>query len=1128
MSERRSSPGAAGRRGERRAQGDPGLAKAGSLRPGDLLAGRFRIESFLGAGATGEVYEAEDSELGARVALKLLRPEIAEDPELRERFKREIHLARQVTHPNVCRLFDLFRDDAVRGRRAGDAAGRVFVSMELLAGESLADRLDRTGRMTLQEALPLARQMAAALDAAHRARVVHRDFKSANVMLVGNGGGPRAVVTDFGLARADLGGDGAEATTLTQDGSLLGSPAYMAPEQVLGEVASAASDLYAFGVVLYEMVTGHLPFEGGTAFQVALRRVREEPPSPKTFLPDLDPRWEREILACLARDPALRPQSAERVVRALAGEVALDPLPGARTLRRRAGLVATGALLLAALGGLGIWTARQARNEEPVVSARGAPSVPSAPVARRTTVAVLGFQNLTGDPRASYLDHALGEMLPTEIAAGGRLLVVPSEGVDRLKRDLSISAARTLENDTLARVRRTVGADLVVSGSYLAPPAEARAGPGREIRIDLAVQETATGEILAAWSDRANEAALLDLIARLGERLRRELRAGDLSSVERAQVRAALPASPEAARLYADGIVRLRVFDAPEARNLLERAASADPRNAHIQWALASALSALGREGEALAAARRAFELAGGLPEAERWLIEARYRGMAREGAAEVALYRKLFRSYPDDLEYGLGLANAEVLAGRAAGVGATLAELRRLPAPAGRDPRIDVVEAEAAGATGDFARQRAAARRAAARGEELGARLLVARARFLEASALRQLGQLEAAGKSAEQARDLSAAAGNRAFEAVAWKEIGALRTLRGDLPGALEAFDRTVRIGREIGSDNQLSFGLNGRAIVLRRQGRLAESGRTFEEILVLQRKMGDRRGEAASLNGQATVLTEEGRLGQAERALERARGIFVDLGDKSAEGAVRVNECSLFAARGDVAAADEACRAARDLFRAIGETGGVVEADLGLARLDRLTGRFAEAAAALGKNGQEAERLGDDSLVRLARSERTLLALATGRPADAERLAREALQGEAAAGSSPADLANAGALLSLALADQGRSAEAAQALARARKAAPASENLDARLRGEQAEARLAPRLRAREILAAATHEAQKAGLAPWDLELRLARARLDLADKKPGSVKALEALVREARLKGLGGVVAETPGR
>jgi tetratricopeptide (TPR) repeat protein len=317
--------------------------------PGQMVSGRYRIVRFLGRGGMGEVFEAEDCELKGRVALKTLLPAIASDSRMLARFKQEIQLSRKVSHPNVCRVFDLARHPA---DAAADVA-TVFLTMEFLDGETLAERLRREGRMSPAEALPLLAQMADALDAAHRAGVIHRDFKPANVMLAPSGEGVRAVVTDFGLAR---GSSTTGETTATLTGAIMGTLDYMSPELMGGDPASIASDIYAFGTTAYKMITGALPFPSGTPLAGAIRRAKGPAPSPRTLVPDLDAKWEPALLRALDPDPERRFSRAGHMVKMLQGEAPSMSIRIPVMTRQRAILgVAAAAVLVAGILGWQLW-----------------------------------------------------------------------------------------------------------------------------------------------------------------------------------------------------------------------------------------------------------------------------------------------------------------------------------------------------------------------------------------------------------------------------------------------------------------------------------------------------------------------------------------------------------------------------------------------------------------------------------------------------------------------------------------------------------------------------------------------------------------------------------------------------
>ena len=1132
--------------------------------PETEIAGRYRVVRFIARGGMGEVYEVEDLTLHERVALKTVRPEVARDTATVERFKREIQLARKVTHPNVCRIFDV----------GSSSEGTIFLTMELLPGETLAQRLRRAGPMSTEEALPVVRQIAEALNAAHQAGVVHRDLKPGNVMLVDSKarhpGGVRAVVTDFGLARLEAGAEApGGALTLTAAAAVVGTPAYLAPEQVEGSEITAATDVYALGIVLYEMLTGTVPFLAENALSTAVKRLRETPAPPRTHVPGLDPRWEAAILRCLEREPAARFRGTPEVLEALTGPppaaqhtaivppppVAAPAKPPARAPKKKGlQIAALAALILLSLVvawyRYGQWRARQAAS----VGQLALP--PMEDVVPRRSVAVLGFKDLSGRPETAWLSPALAEMLSTELAAGGGVRVVAGENVARARMELGLGTSAELARDTLGRLRSLLGADAVLLGSYVAVDGPA----GRRIRLDLHLQDTSAGETTARVSETGEERQLFDLVSRVGKRLRRELGVDELEGGESGEVRAALPASPEAARLYAEGLERLRQFDPVGARDRLARAVAAEPGNALCHSALATAWSALGYDGKAREEAKTAFDLAGNLPREERLTIEGRYREATQDWGRAIQAYWTLWSMFPDSLDYGLRLAAAQTAAGKVEDALVTTGALRTLPPPSRDDPRIDLAEATAAGAHADFARQRSAAAQAAAKGKTLGAPLMVAQARLLECRALRNLGQPDAALAACEEGRRLYAAAGDRGGVAEALTHAANVRYDRGDLPGADGLYRQALATYQEIGNRGAEAGALNNVAVVLKSQGSLEEARRLYEQVLAITREIGSRSGEAYALNNLAGVFLRRGELDQAIRLLEDSLKIRREQQDRAGEAYALDNLGVALRRKGDLAQARQHHEAALAIRRQIGQKIGEVTSlnNLGGVLLDlgelqaarrsfesalaicRQTGNKSASAYALFGLGEVLAREGKTEDARKRHEEalalrtelgekgtaaESRLALAfvlidAGDAVRASDLARAAAQGLGEQGATGGE---ALALAVSALASHARGDDYAtrEAIDRALGLLEKDQDLRARLTTELAAARLgrnvrgqAPRATLRDVAAQAT----RAGL----LELRL-EADLALAETETGAGRQarLAAVEQEARTLGYGAI-------
>jgi serine/threonine-protein kinase len=369
---------------------NPSSGDSGRFLPGTLLAGRYRIVALVGRGGMGEVYRADDLKLGQTVALKFLPEAMERDEERRARFLGEIRIARQISHPNVCRVYDV-----------GEVDGQHFLSMEYVDGEDLASLLRQIGRLPHEKAVQIARELCAGLHAAHEQGILHRDLKPANIMIDGRG---RTRITDFGLAgvAAEFAGEEVRA----------GTPAYMAPEQLAGKDVTVRSDLYALGLVLYELFTGRAPFKGDRTEAFAFQRQETPSDTPSDLLAGMDPAVERAVMRCLQPDPAKRPASALLLAAALPGgdplaaAIAAGETPSPELVAEAGaagGLTPTVALLFLvvfALGILGIAAMAPTLRITSMVP----PGKPSEVLVERAReiVRTLGYTDRFGDSEHSY------------------------------------------------------------------------------------------------------------------------------------------------------------------------------------------------------------------------------------------------------------------------------------------------------------------------------------------------------------------------------------------------------------------------------------------------------------------------------------------------------------------------------------------------------------------------------------------------------------------------------------------------------------------------------------------------------------------------------------------------------
>lgn len=939
---------------------------------GDVLAQRFRIIGFIAAGGMGEVYEAEDLELKETLAIKTIRSEILQQNNALARFKREVHLARRVTHRNICRVFDLFWHKKMEGEEESVV---VFVSMELLRGETLSQHIRRKGPFSTEEALPLIQQIGSGLEEAHRAGVVHRDFKPGNVILVPgeDDNQIRSVITDFGLALR-TGVDASMSVDLTATQGVFGTPAYMAPEQIEGREVTKLADIYALGLVIYEMVTGVHPFPADTPLASATKRLSDPPMSPKQIMPQLSDVWEQTILRCLQWDPNSRFSSALDVPKALSGQKqnsADVPQPHVFPRFYRLARVALVIALLFIITGV-VYRFR---------GWLGKGNTTTVHAARRPTVAVLGFKNLSSKPDVAWIDPALSQMLGTELTAGEQLRIIPGEQVAHGKIDLSLTNEDSLGHDTLTRVRNNLGSDFVVVGSFL--------DMGGEIRIDLSLQNAVVGETIANISESGPEQNLPELATRAGERLRQKLGITEPSIDNASNTKASQSSSLEATKLYSEGLQKLHSFDSLSARDLLERAIAKDPNYALAHAALAEAWRSLGYENKSATEAKKAVDLSGSLSRENRLEIEAQYRNSTHELAREAEIYKSLFNFYPDNLEYGFSLAKSQYFNAQFQEANSTLDALQQLPSPQGDDPRIDHVRSSVALATGDYKKALTLAERVELRAHQRGARRLTAQALANQCTLLSRLGEPSKATAACDKSRSIFSDIGDYAGEASVWGQIafqagdtnsrrmakeqqiallkkieydgglgyamtvaGELSADSGDYQSALREYDEALKLYQKIGDQPGVisAYGNIGWANSL--QGNLTDAVTNYEHAIALMRQWNSKGELDLWLEELAEVLLDKGDVQGAKKQLEEGFRINSETGDKRVAIYLHTARSRLLLAEGEL---DESRREAELAIKScleVDDDDGANGRRLLLARLDIAENHARTAAEALRK--------------------------------------------------------------------------------------------------------------------------------------------------------------------------------
>ena len=631
----------------------------------------------------------------------------------------------------------------------------------------------------------------------------------------------------------------------------------------------------------------------------------------------------------------------------------------------------------------------------------------------RASVAVMGFQDLSPRSEGSWVSTAVSELMNMDLGAGQQLRALPLENVARTRKELALEPQSTYAVPALQRIRMDLGSDYIVSGSYLPQ--------GHVIHLNVMLFDARSGRQVAAISEQGTEDNLPVLIERCAQRVQAQLGV-------RFSTTGTSSFDDGAMEPYARGMEQLRNGDAQSARVYLEQAAAAAPGNPLVHAGLAAAWSALGLDIRAGQEAKLAFDSSAGLGRVEQLEIEGRYRAVTQDWSRAIEVYQALFTLLPDDLEYGLLLSSAQATDGRGQEALGTVNALRRLPSPAGDDPRIDLAEARAAGGLSDFERTRRMAHSAAEKAKAHGARLQYARARLLESGAMQNL-NLAGYPQVRAEARQICAELGDLACVAAAYR-IEANATLGyGNIAAARILYESALGIANQIGNALEKLNALEGMADAAKLQGDLSAAESSYKTALTVSSEMGPQKSFPV-MQGLAEVKAEEGHLPEARTLSEHALRIAQEIGEREGIGLSQAGIANTLALGGKSSEAVSEYAEAIATLREVNNLYylGQILLDAGNAQLDQ--GNLAAARKTFEEVRTLARRFPDwrapEVDVAFARLE-----FAEGHAADAVSHARLALNGFTASGRE-GDRFEAAAVLVRALIAQHDIAGASQALA------------------------------------------------------------------------------------------------
>lgn len=595
------------------------IAPLRELAAGETFARRYQVIEDLGKGGMGRVYKVFDTEVREKLALKILNPEIAADEATIERFRNELKLARTISHRNICRMHDLGREEST-----------YYITMEYVAGEDLKSFIHRVGALPIGKAVGIARQVAEGLEEAHRAGVIHRDLKPHNIMIDRDG---NARIMDFGIARSVKG------KGITGANVIVGTPEYMSPEQVDGKEAGPGADIYALGIVLFEMLTGRLPFEGETPLAVAVKQKSETPPDPRAMNAQVPDDLARAVLKCLDKSPAKRFASAAELLAELARiEKSLPTTTTPLAFRKPA----TSKQITVRLPSKKVWIPALA-GLIAVAAFLLWQLIPERASAKRS-IAVMGFKNQTGDAAFDYLQETIPNLLITSLEQSGHFRVTTWQRLrDLFHQAGKDQASAVLDEDAIFEICRAEGIETLAVGFFTKA--------GETFVTDVKVLDAATKQPLKTAQARGDGpgSILKTQIDEISRSVSRGIGLPPLK-LEKPQPKIAdlTTNSIEAYNLFLRGRDELERFYAADARRSLERAVALDPTFAVAWLYLSQSCRELADAKAKDEALEKAMEYSAKATEKERLLIEASYAGIIkRDPEEQLRILREFVEKYP-------------------------------------------------------------------------------------------------------------------------------------------------------------------------------------------------------------------------------------------------------------------------------------------------------------------------------------------------------------------------------------------------------------------------------------------------------------------------------------------------